>query len=370
MNKTMGYVMQQRIAYIDILKGFAIMAVVWFHIKCTLPSYSWFKPSILGSLWHVPLFFFISGFFITEKKLSATRAFVKSKVKGLYIKGLYYFLPMSFLHNTFLVCDWYRSDVSYSGVYETTLSLADIFILIVKQFFLMSREPIVGAMWFLDSLFIAMIGLAILYWVSRNVTNIDRSGYLFPLSILTLVIASNMATEVYDVVLPKINNSVTAMGLIYLGSFMYQSGYLQNVNKFSFIAGILVLWCLSLTEGSIALNNNRYTSIVQLIGVTISSFYVFAYIAKKIATNLVGRLCTFIGEYSFTIMGLHFVGFKICSMILSFATGTEFETYYLTTPDLGSGYHYIVIYFAFGVLIPIIIARAIELMVSKIKIKR
>lgn len=80
--------MKNRLMYVDVLKGFAIMAVVLFHINFEFPSSKLFNFSILGGMWHVPLFFFISGFFISEAKLADTKSFLWNKMKSLYIKGL------------------------------------------------------------------------------------------------------------------------------------------------------------------------------------------------------------------------------------------------------------------------------------------
>ena len=97
-----------RCVYVDILKGFAILAVVLFHIKYQFLHTTLFNPCILGSLWHVPLFFFISGFFISESKISGTKEFLLSKTQRLYLKGLYYYIPAAILHNLFFKFDWYR----------------------------------------------------------------------------------------------------------------------------------------------------------------------------------------------------------------------------------------------------------------------
>ena len=355
----MGRTMNQRIAYVDILKGFAIMAVVFFHVKCQLPEAKLFNPTVLGSMWHVPLFFMLSGFFVTERKILDTKSFLYSKFKRLYLKGLYYFVPVAILHNLFIKWDWYREGVSYGGEFVSVLSISENSFLVIRQFLLISREPIVGAMWFIDSLFLAMIGLAILVRLQKTLN--VREGYL-TIIILIMVVLSNLFTKKYGITLPKISNSITAMGLVYLGSQMFQRGYLKYVGKKTAIISGIILWSLSLVDCNVGLNTNGYSSIVQLVSITVTAFFTLAFVAKKIEKNYIGRILTMVGEYSFAIMGLHFVGFKVCSLVLSILSGKDYATYYLTTPDVESNYILVLLYFVFGIVIPLAIVRPIEVL--------
>lgn len=128
---------------------------------------------------------------------------------------------MALLHNAFLTLDWYREGVSYSGEYETFLDIKAHIILLLKNFFLMSREPIVGAMWFIDSLLIAMTGLCLLAYIAKK---IKRKQQVIIIPIIVLLILSNVTTNLFGVTLPKINNSITAMALIYMGHLLFQNG--------------------------------------------------------------------------------------------------------------------------------------------------
>lgn len=56
-----------RIDYFDLLKGFAIMWIVWYHQP---------HPTFVDHYFYVPLFFFISGILFKHKD-------VKSFLKGL-----------------------------------------------------------------------------------------------------------------------------------------------------------------------------------------------------------------------------------------------------------------------------------------------
>lgn len=72
--------MTKRIQYIDSVKGLCIIWVVWFH---TL------HPSFVDAYYHVPFFFFISGFYINNKK-----DFITKRFKRLIIPHIKYFIAM------------------------------------------------------------------------------------------------------------------------------------------------------------------------------------------------------------------------------------------------------------------------------------
>lgn len=59
-------------------------------------------------------------------------------------------------------------------------------------------------------------------------------------------------------------------------------------------------------------------------------------------------------------MGLHFVGFKMASIFLSFIVGSNFDTCYVTTPSLGTNYIYALVYFGFGIVFPLIVVGTIR----------
>lgn len=69
-----------RIDYIDILKGFAILWIVWYHQP---------HPVIVDHYFHVPLFFFISGIFFKHKN---PKAFFKSLVFKIIIPFLFFYI--------------------------------------------------------------------------------------------------------------------------------------------------------------------------------------------------------------------------------------------------------------------------------------
>lgn len=86
---------QRRVDFIDLIKGYGIILVVWGHT---------FSPrSVYLYSFHMPLFFFVSGFLFKEKPFSE---FIMAKIKRLYlpyvvfclVSWLFYLLVPLLLH--------------------------------------------------------------------------------------------------------------------------------------------------------------------------------------------------------------------------------------------------------------------------------
>lgn len=70
---------EERYDFIDIAKGMGILAVVWAHILLV----GWTHKIIYA--FHMPLFFFISGFLFNENKYPSFHAFLVKRIKRLII---------------------------------------------------------------------------------------------------------------------------------------------------------------------------------------------------------------------------------------------------------------------------------------------
>jgi len=149
---------KQRDTTIDIIKGFAMIAVVLLHINFLFPKWTIVNTSsILGGLWHVALFFVVSGWFLKDSRLLDFKTFTKGKIINLYLKAMYVYIPLVLLHNVFLKVGWLYDDVAYRHGFLSVFSFSQILSHIGLQFLFTQREPFAGAMWFVDSLFLGLI---------------------------------------------------------------------------------------------------------------------------------------------------------------------------------------------------------------------
>lgn len=81
--------MEDRISYLDILKGFGIFFVIFGHITHIniLREYIW--------NFHMPLFFFVSG--LLYKPNSGFKEFLKKRIKSIYFPYVFFFVLLFYI---------------------------------------------------------------------------------------------------------------------------------------------------------------------------------------------------------------------------------------------------------------------------------
>ena len=342
---------EHRTAYVDIAKGIAILAVVLLHVDFVYPKLSFINISaMLGWYWHVPVFFLIGGFFLKEERLLQPVSFIKGKFKSLYLLALYIYLPATLLHNVLFQLGWYSPDVVYGGKIIAEWDVKEYGIGIIKTLLCAGREPIMGAMWFVYALLFALCGYSIICFI---VNKCKWGGYIVPLILLALQIISCVATNVYGITIPRFSNAISAMLLLYIGQQLHGRLKVKFDNPYLFVAAILIVYESSLLIGPIGLNHNGYKDVLQLsVGCT-AALYAVCFISKKLEKCRIGKVLELCGRDSFYIMGLHIVGFKLCTMLLMALGIVDDGLEYLMTPQLGNNVILLIVYTLFGLFFPI-----------------
>lgn len=308
----------ERISYIDIIKGIAILSVVFLHVDFIWPFHDQFRiDGVLGWAWHVSVFFVIGGFFLKEDKLVNVKAFVTGKVKSLYKLALYIYLPATLVHNILFKIGWYSTSVNYGGKIISHWTVIDYIKGLLLTFFCAGREPIVGAMWFVYVLLFALCGYSIITFLLKK-TFWKRGGYetaRFVL-LLALQVASCMSTNMLGFTIPRFSNAVSVMLLICIGQILNRKLKLEYNNIWLVIGSLLVIIQSVALTGVVGLNHNNYHDVLQLDVVAVAALYVIGYLSKKLDGSKIGNVFKRCGKDSFYIMGLHIVGFKLLSMLL------------------------------------------------------
>ena len=158
---------------VDITKGTAIIAIVLGHIAFSYPSCSLVHcGDLVFGLWHVAVFFIVAGFFIKEEQLVQPQLWFKKKFSSLYLKILYFYVPAVLLHNVLIKIGWYSLESTDPVI--NTYSMMEFAKQTVLAICLGGREPIVGAVWFVYVLFMALIGLSVVSWTIKNLAKDER----------------------------------------------------------------------------------------------------------------------------------------------------------------------------------------------------
>ena len=310
-------------------------------------------------MWHVSVFFVIAGFFLKEEKLKAPITFFKNKLRTIYFKTLCFYIPAVLLHNVFIKIGFYSTDIDYYGKIVKTFTGADLAKKIIETVLLAGREPIVGPLWFAYVLFIALIGYSIVSFVIGKFFKDNNYWIAKGLVLFALSMCSCILTNKYSITLNRFSNSISVMFLIYLGQLFNIRLKLTYNSWFAFVGSILLFLHGAILSGGIHLNNNDYKNVFHLICAGGGTAYMFLFIAKRISETYLGRIIAIIGEYSFSIMALHLLSFKLCTIILNkydlFSTQLEY-----LTPGTGKNYFIALLYLLTGIFLPLIFIRSLE----------
>lgn len=346
--------MKKRSLSVDIAKGISIIAIVLGHINFLYPVGQLVNTKDLFIyLWHVAGFFLLAGFFIKEEQLVQPKLWFKKKFSSLYLKILFFYIPAVLLHNVLIKIGWYSLESNDPVI--NTYSMMEFAKQTVLAICLGGREPIVGAMWFVYVLFMALIGLSIVSWAIKKISKNDRQyEWMRFIALLSMCILAGLLSNKYGLTIRRFSNTFTAMLLIYVGRIMYQKIKLSFDNGYLAIVCGLLAFEVACMLGGVSLNGNEYKDILQLIGAAPAVLYIIMYIGKHIETNVVGKAIAYVGNNSFYVMALHFVGFKLCTLALQgigYGGGASLSD---LTPGVGGNILLLFVYAFFGVGFPLL----------------
>ena len=95
------------------------------------------------------------------------------------------------------------------------------------------REPIVGAMWFVYVLFMALIGLSVVSWAIKKLAKDERQyEWMRGIALLSMSMVAGILSNKYGLTIRRFSNTFTAMLLIYVGKIMYQNMNYNNKNEY------------------------------------------------------------------------------------------------------------------------------------------
>lgn len=267
---------QKKINWVSILKGIGILAVVWGHIATPL------TPFIFS--WHIPLFVFISGFFIKEDnflenfKKDAKRLLLPFVVFSLF--PLVIIEPLKRL--LFSNYPFMLKNINYWEEIKGIFLWMDMGHLHHYGFVL----------WFLPALFWAR---SFLFWL-KKIIKIDV--LIFLITIFGYFIVVNRGW-----ILPfGIDKALLFMPWILLGNIFYIKFKDSNYLKYFGLMAIILI-CFRIPEINLALksvNNSIYGFIYSMVLIL-----ALVYVSKLLLTLKISSYFKILGENSMILLIIH-----------------------------------------------------------------
>lgn len=266
--------------WIDIVKGIGILSIVIGHITDGVLREVFF-------LFHVPLFFFLSGY-LFKQPLNLSGFLIK-KSKALlipYVSFLVVFVSL------LLVKGWFKTHEINVGLITDALWGGQ------------SLTGELSVFWFITSLFLTQVVFALIC----SVTDRKKLFIIMMTSLLLAYISEEfMQSKSF---LWAANTVLYTLPLFYAG-YLYKGSSSSTtliVKRFSFVYTALLLAALSIKPELFYIDIKHF-----MLGVPFVSFLlsltitiVFFVVAQKIvAFNTLTKLCVLLGSISMTIMYVH-----------------------------------------------------------------
>ncbi len=337
----------------NVAKAFAICLIVLGH---SFPEDSTSPIRAFVYLFHVPLFFIISGFFFKDHYLSAPKNFILGRLRRLWIPFLLWSVPFILLHNIFFRLEIYSTEVTFRGATVPYYSIADTFVRLAKLIFFQESEQLLGGFWFLPCLFFT----AIIFFVFSFISNKLKKSYVLPiLCVLGFILGNFMFyNNVNFPLIPYDFRLFLITTLLFLVGFLYKKyEYLVPINLSISLFSLLLL-ILVLKIGSYKIDSINSTvgylpkAILYLVFTPILGTYITLYLSKMISRYKIADFFDYIGRNTITILALHFLSFKLVSFLIVYSENLNlFEI--ASFPVIPNHDGWFLAYFLAGVLIPL-----------------
>ena len=348
-----------------IAKGIGIILVVLGHCTCVGNYISVFR---FIYLFHMPLFFFISGFFFKKCYIYDVKSFVYKRIKRLYLPFVMWNLLFIILHNFFYHINIYSNLYGFNGGVSKLYNYKDIIYNIIQVLEFRGGEVLLGPLWFLPVLFfssfIALFGLYFFYKIREK----NRKDYTLIIFFVSLSVFF-MYKKIGIFYITSMSLNATA---IYLsGYFIKQNNYYNKLLKYKYC--LIVLTAILLTVCSIAHPISLmsmttcfdivYIYIIGLIGV----FFVI-FLSNIISNTKCSSLLSLLGNNTMIILILHLLCFKIVNLIKIYCYALNISTLSMSSfIPLNQNLIWILLYVLSGTGIPVILNISYKRLILKLK---
>lgn len=285
---------------IAVAKGIGIILMVIGHSGLYGCFYRWIYT------FHMPLFFFLSGYLLKDIYFEKPFRFLKNKIRGYYLPFLKWVIPCVILHNVF--AEFHLNSTFYTD--------SNFLHFLSEAICFRNYEGIVGGLWFLREIFWAsIISLGILLILNQfSFINKTISFGRIHVPIWYLLLVPILIISAYFISLSKSSHwTVTLLSIcFFLSGYVYKRWELKSnltIGILCISIGILIAYLLNFDFSMLgAYGKKAITSVpFGLIGIW-GVLNLLPYIGTRLT-----QLFTYLGQKTLPILTMHFFCFKVVS---------------------------------------------------------
>lgn len=336
--------------YISTAKALGIIFMVIGHSQC---------PTLLHNIiymFHMPLFFFCSGYFfhkLNEKE--AILPFIKKKIKGLYLPYIKWSIAFLLLHNIFFSLNIYNDQFGYLGG-SHYYGWQEFLCKLIKVTFTMDdHEYLLGGFWFIKILFLdaIFIGVSSLFIKHEKISK--NMIIIFSLVLCTILLRYRHINNIFIIGSPS---TITFGATFFMIGHIYKSFDKISIYKPTYVLPAIITFATSLFfyKDGLSIHCRHNEVLPYTLFATIGIYLTFAF-SRLIDKYDIKKVFYCIGQETMIILSLHFLTFKIVSLIL-------IGLYQLPISHLAeypvlsiNNMNYWFVYSIFGIIIPLAIKQ-------------
>ena len=267
-------------------KGVAIILMVLVHAR-----FSHYGDTFIN-MFHMPLFFFMSGYCFKREYLDNFVTFIKKRIKGAYWPYVKWGLVFLLLHNLFFRLNIYNSEFGFRGVVSKIYDAKDFLrngLLIVGT--MNGAEQLLGGYWFLHSYFFASIISFCIVYCFKNHLRFISIGCLVLLMVSILMSGFSLSVPFFIGAREVLASAFMVAGVAYRHS------------NWTFERYPLIM--VPLGAAVVALGASFWPC--NMLSLTWDRIGLF-FISALFGTFMVFSICVWLGRYMFPAKALAYVG--------------------------------------------------------------
>ena len=343
--------MESKNELIDIAKGIGIILVVAGHCMEFPKNYIY--------LFHMPLFFFLSGYCYKEKynqNLSNIFILLKKRIKSLYFPFVKYGLLFVLLHNFFYDIYVYSMPELWSHNKMTYFFCVQDWIKAIIGILTFSRlEQMLNPFWFLPALFIVTMLFAFISYITKFIKYEDLMKAIFIYFYFLFACFFNTDENKLLRII-----TISSLGLLsfYLG-FLYKKYIKQKIYSYRIAFLCILILVSNSIYGHINVSNFEFSSPGFYIISSLSGIYLVLFFSNVSSNFPIKNFLKYLGNITIEIMALHYISFKLVSwIIINYYILPE---NYLGYPTLFYGTIWDLFYCIIGIILPVILINVFKI---------